>query len=205
MKKVNVQPSIRQLRSIETRENLLAAGLDIFVKYGFQKATISQIIKKAKTGYGTAYVHFKNKDEILIVLMENVMNKFYEIAELSFQPTSKQEAHKMVEKQVSLFLVMAGEERAIMQVVEEAIGISSDVYNKWKEIRERFIQRISLDIDYSQKTGLARTGINHFLTARSWFFANEMFLWEIVRNEQQYSIEEIVYNLTTIYTEGLYH
>jgi hypothetical protein len=34
--------------------------------------TITQIIKHAETGYGTAYVYFKNKDDLLISLMEDV-------------------------------------------------------------------------------------------------------------------------------------
>ena len=39
------------------------------------KTTITQIIKHAETGYGTAYV-FQNKDDLLISLMEDVMNRF---------------------------------------------------------------------------------------------------------------------------------
>lgn len=69
--------SKRKLQSVQTREKLLYAGRVIFIEQGFQKTTISQIIKKAGTGYGTAYVYFKNKDDILIELMEDVMERFY--------------------------------------------------------------------------------------------------------------------------------
>src|SRR5579875_3392832 len=134
--------SSRKLRSIETRKNLLIAGRDAFIENGFQKATISQIIKMAKTGYGTAYVHFTGKDDILIQLMEDVMARFYEIAELPFQPKSKKDAYEKIEKQARLFLEMANEERDMMQVIEEAIRLSPEVNRKWEEIRERFIKRI---------------------------------------------------------------
>lgn len=196
--------SSRKLRSIQTREKLLAAGRDIFIEYGFQKATISQIIKKAKTGYGTAYVHFSGKDEILTQLMEEVMNRFYKIAELPFRPKSKQEAYEMIERQAGLFLEMANEERAMMQVIEEAIRLSESVNLKWKEIRERFIKRIAQDIVYSQESGLARTDVDNYLVARGWFFANEMYLWEIVKNEYGFTVKEIAHNLTAVYTGGLY-
>ena len=196
--------SARQRRSLETKKKLLLAGREVFIEQGFQKTTISQIIKKAETGYGTAYVYFKNKDDLLIVLMEDVMNQFYVIAERVFQPTTRKEAHHMIQKQVHAFLQMAETERQLLQVVEEAIGTSKEVRNRWNAIRERFIERIVQDITYSQRGGLARNDLNCFLAARSWFFANEMFLWEIVRNEREFSLEDIVHTLTEMYMGGLY-
>ncbi|MED3624705.1 TetR/AcrR family transcriptional regulator [Neobacillus thermocopriae] len=194
----------RHLRSIKTRQKLLEAAKEVFLEEGFQKATISQMIKKAEVGYGTAYVHFEGKEDILIVLMEDVMGKFYEIAEISFYPKSKEEAENIIHKQAYSFLKMAETERRMLQIFEQAIGISSAVSEKWKSIREKFIQRISKDISYAQENGLARKELNHELVARGWFFTNEMYLWDIVRNERQESVEEIAKTITAVYTRGLY-
>lgn len=194
----------RHLRSIMTREKLLEAAKEVFLKEGFQKATISQIIKKAKVGYGTAYVHFEGKDDILIVLMEDVMAQFYEIAETTFSPKSKMEAEQIIQKQAHCFLKLAEKERGMMQVFEQAIGISPMAAHKWREIREKFIQRISKDVAYSQKNDLVRPELNHELVARGWFFTNEMYLWEIVRNEHQASVEEIAKTISAVYTTGVY-
>lgn len=196
--------SKRQLRSLMTRQKLLEAAKEVFLGEGFQKATITQMIKKADIGYGTAYVHFKGKEELLIVLMENVMERFYEIAETSFFPETKDSAESIIYKQATSFLKMAEDERNMMQIFEQAIGVSEVISNKWKTIREKFIDRISLDVSYAQETGLARKELNHELVARAWFFTNEMYLWEIVRNEQHYTIEEIAKTITSLYTTGLY-
>ncbi|PFA22764.1 MULTISPECIES: TetR/AcrR family transcriptional regulator [Bacillus cereus group] len=196
--------STRQQRSIETRNKLLKSAYNIFLENGFHKTTISQIIKHAETGYGTAYVYFKNKDDLLIVLMEDTMNRFYKIAERSFLPKTKKEAHNMIRNQTRSFLQVTEEERNILQVVEEAIGASKEVRKKWNEIQERFINRIMQDITYSQENGLARNELNKEIVARGWFSMNEMFLWEIVRNEKEVNLEEIVYTLTEMYTAGLY-
>lgn len=141
--------SPRQKQARQTRKELLEAGLDVFLENGFQKSTISQIIKKANKGYGTAYVYFQNKDELLIELMEHVMNRFYDVAELPFQPETKQEAYERIEHQVRLFLKLAVQEREMLKVMKEAIGLSEAVKEKWVEIRERFIRRITEDITYS--------------------------------------------------------
>ncbi|GLI07967.1 MULTISPECIES: TetR/AcrR family transcriptional regulator [Paenibacillus] len=194
----------RHLRSVATRQKLLEAAKEVFLEEGFQKATISQMIKKANIGYGTAYVHFEGKEDLLCVLMENVMAQFYEIAEISFFPKSKDEAEQIINKQTYSFLKMAEAERNMMQIFEQAIGVSSVISDKWKAIREKFIQRISMDIAYSQQNGLARATLNDEIVARGWFFTNEMYLWEIVRNEHHHSVEEIATTITSLYATGLY-
>ncbi|WP_349408316.1 TetR/AcrR family transcriptional regulator [Pseudalkalibacillus sp. SCS-8] len=199
----NQSLSSRQKKSIQTRENLLHAAKLTFMEYGFQKTTITQIIKQADTGYGTAYVHFKNKDEILIELIEDVMEQFYKIAELPFRPETGEEAARKIQKQVRMFLEMARKEQRMLSIVEEAIGQSEDVHNKWKEIREKFIDRISDDIRYSQQCGLAYQDVDAEMVSRGWFYSNEMYLWEIVRNTPV-SIDKVVHNLTTMYVRGLY-
>lgn len=196
--------SSRKHRSLETKKKLLHSGYTIFIKNGFQKTTITQIIKHAETGYGTAYVYFKNKDDLLIVLMEDVMNRFYDIAERSFSPQTKLEACDMIQSQVRAFLQLAEEERAILQVVEEAIGLSREISQKWDEIRERFIKSITQDITYSQESGLAQPELTKEIVARGWFAMNETFLWEIVQNDKELDLEEVVHTLTVMYTTGLY-
>ena len=194
----------RSLRSIATKKRLLEASKELFYKNGFEKTTITQIIKKAKTGYGTAYVHFKGKDDILIMLIEDVMQEFLDMASTPFAPSSKQEAEALIHKQVVMFLKMANENNQIMKVFSEAIGLSVEVNSKWNEIRESNIHYITKDITYSQLHGLARTDLKANLIARFWFFANESFQWEVVHQINTSSIEEIANTLTAMYVDGLY-
>lgn len=194
----------RQQQALKTRQKLLQAGKEVFLETGFQKSTVSQVIKKAKTGYGTAYVYFKNKDELFITLMEDLMNQFYEVAEIPFKPQTKEEAYENIKKQVRLFLQLALDERDMMKVVKEAIGVSPEIEEKWYGIRERFIERISVDIRYAQTQKLAKEQLDPALTARGWFYSNEMFMWELVMNEEKYQMDDVIVNLTRMYTGGLY-
>lgn len=194
----------RHLRTIRTREKLLVAAREVFLENDFQTTTISQIIKRAGVGYGTAYVHFEGKDELLIVLIETVMDQFHQVAEQPFEPRTAEEAREQIEQQATAFLQLAEQERELLRIVEQAIGVSYAIRTKWKQIRERFIERISRDIRYAQATGLARSDLNPTLVARGWFFANEMYLFEVIREETTTTIEEIAKTLTAVYTTGLY-
>lgn len=192
------------MRSMKTRNKIINAAHHVFLREGFQQTTIKQIIEHAKTGYGTAYGHFKGKDDLLIILMEDVMNKFFEIAHTPFFPTSKEEAKEIILSQVLEFLKIADTEREIMKVFSEAIGLSQTVNEKWEEIRQRFIQSITKDITYSQAKGLARTDLKAEVAARAWFFSNEMYQWEIVFQKSTVSLEEIALTLTTMYVDAIY-
>ncbi|MCR8644040.1 TetR/AcrR family transcriptional regulator [Paenibacillus sp. N1-5-1-14] len=194
----------RHLRSKQTRQKLLLAARDVFLKEGFQNTTINQIIKLAKTGYGTAYTHFTGKDDLLIVLMEDVMQKFFEIADISFFPKSKEEARTIILGQVHTFFQIAESERAMMKVFAEAMGLSSAITMKWDEIRNKLIANITVDITYAQKNGLARTDLKAELLARQWFYSNEMYQWEIVHNRHIAPMEQIAETITTMYTDALY-
>lgn len=194
----------RHLRTIRTREKLLVAAREVFLENDFQTTTISQIIKRAGVGYGTAYVHFEGKDELLIVLIETVMDQFHQVAEQPFEPRTAEEAREQIEQQATAFLQLAEQERELLRIVEQAIGVSYAIRTKWKQIRERFIERISRDIRYAQATGLARSDLDPTLVARGWFFANEMYLFEVIREETTTTIDEIAKTLTAVYTTGLY-
>ncbi|WP_413376793.1 TetR/AcrR family transcriptional regulator [Alkalihalobacillus sp. 1P02AB] len=197
--------SLREEKAVQTRLRILEAGRTSFIEQGFTKTTISQIIKKAGLGYGTAYVYFKNKDEILIELVDELMNQFYQVAERSFVPNTVEEAQSCIQEQVELFLSLAKQEAEMMSVLNEARGISTAVAKRWSEIQERFITSITKDITFAQSKGLASNHLDPTLIARGWFYANEMFMWESVIGESHFSIQEIREQLTYLYMNGLYH
>ncbi len=194
----------RNMRSIATKQKLLDAARDVFYECGFKKTTISQIIKRAETGYGTAYVHFKGKDEILIALMETVMQEFLDMAHTPFLPTSKEEAKELVLKQVTAFLTMAKSNKDIMKVFAEAISLSPAVNEKWDDIRKTNIHFIIRDITYAQSQDLVRSDLKIDIVARSWFLINENHQWDLVRDDTSASIEDIAWTITTMYIDGLY-
>ena len=194
----------RNMRSIATKQKLLDAARDVFYECGFKKTTISQIIKRAETGYGTAYVHFKGKDEILIALMETVMQEFLDMAHTPFLPTSKEEAKELVLKQVTAFLTMAKSNKDIMKVFAEAISLSPAVNEKWDDIRKTNIHFIIRDITYAQSQGLVRSDLKIDIVARSRFLLTENHQWDLVRDDTSASIEDIAWTITTMYIDGLY-
>ncbi|TCJ03040.1 TetR/AcrR family transcriptional regulator [Cytobacillus praedii] len=196
--------SRRQQKAMQTRLNLLHAGKVIFLKEGFQKATMTEINKQANTGYGTAYVYFKNKDELFGELMENIVEKMYEVASLPFEPKTSEEAFEQIKTQVRLFIQAALDEQEMMKVLKEAIGVSEIVEGKWSQIRTRFIAGIIKDITFVQEAGMANKEIEASLIARGWYYMNEQVMWDILLGEVAEDLNRVAENLALLYTRGLY-
>lgn len=193
----------RQKQAMETKKKLIEAAEKVFFEQGFQKSTIQHIIKVAETGYGTAYVYFKNKDDFLVEIMQETMEEFYQVATRPFKPSTQLEAEQLISNQVKLFLSLALKNRELMKIMKEAIGISKVVQDKWQTIRDRFISSITNDISYAQSQSLANNKLVPSIVARSWFYTNEMFMWELVENGSS-NLDELVRHMTILYTRGLY-
>jgi AcrR family transcriptional regulator len=60
----------RERRSVETRERLFRASLDLFAKKGFTETTVEDITEAADVGKGTFFNYFPSKDHILLAFGE---------------------------------------------------------------------------------------------------------------------------------------
>lgn len=57
------------------RDDILRATLKLIIKSGVQSLTLATILEEANAGYGTLYNHFKSKDELILVLYQDIRKK----------------------------------------------------------------------------------------------------------------------------------
>ena len=60
----------RERRSLELRERIFRAALDLFAKQGFAETTVEDITNAADVGKGTFFNYFPSKDHILLAFAE---------------------------------------------------------------------------------------------------------------------------------------
>jgi AcrR family transcriptional regulator len=73
----------RQKRSLEKRARLKAAGLALFGENGFERTSIDDIARRAKLAVGGFYQHFRSKRQLLLVLMDELLDK---LSRLNLRP-----------------------------------------------------------------------------------------------------------------------
>ncbi len=59
-----------QKRSLETRKKLIESGFHIIAKNGYHNTTMDEIAKEAGLSTGIAYRYFKNKKDLLLIIIE---------------------------------------------------------------------------------------------------------------------------------------
>lgn len=77
----------KQARSRETKNKILKTALNLFCQKGFYKTTTNEIAKEANVPIGSVYSYFKNKDNILLEILEeyneNFVNNVFKIVDES--------------------------------------------------------------------------------------------------------------------------
>ena len=61
----------RARRSGDKRERILNAAVRVFAKNGFYATRVSEVAKAAGVADGTIYLYFRSKDELLVSLFED--------------------------------------------------------------------------------------------------------------------------------------
>ncbi|MCK4695022.1 MAG: TetR/AcrR family transcriptional regulator [Candidatus Cloacimonetes bacterium] len=104
----------RQIQKKKTRELILQVAKKEFIKKGFLDTTTSEISKKAEIAHGTLFLHFKNKETLIIEILDKelesintnifkLISKDYNLERLLSQYLN------LLQKEEDLFVVLARE------------------------------------------------------------------------------------------------
>jgi AcrR family transcriptional regulator len=79
----------RQARSLEKRQKLLEAGRTLFAEKGYEATSIGDITNRAGTAAGAFYTYFRSKQQLLVVLMNELIQR---LSEVELRPTESANA-----------------------------------------------------------------------------------------------------------------
>lgn len=61
--------------SEERKEQIIDAATHVFARSGYAKARMDDIAKETGVSKGTLYWYFKNKDAILLAILDNLLDR----------------------------------------------------------------------------------------------------------------------------------
>lgn len=194
------------LRHQRTKSKIMTAAKFIFLEKGYQEATVTLIATEANVGYGTVYAHFPaGKEQLLLSIMDEILEQFYAIAERTYVPKTKEEAYRFTFTNVKDFLELGITYKHWMKIFYHAIGTNHMARKKWEAYSEKFIQRISRNVEQVREMGLINnTDYVTYVVAGMLYYSGEKFLWKIAKNERNDDYIKIAHTITEMYTNGLY-
>jgi len=126
-----VRPT-HQSRSQETLERILDAAEAVIAERGFEKATVSEIVRRAKSSVGAMYARFNDKDALLSCLYERFNAEAAATSDVAVDPDRWQGA-------------------SIAEIFGEVIPFLVQVYQEKSGLIRALVVRGSTDKDFAER------------------------------------------------------
>jgi TetR/AcrR family fatty acid metabolism transcriptional regulator len=182
---------------------IIKAATKIFAKKGFFQAKVSDIAKEAQVADGTIYLYFENKDDILISLFEEQMNRVLE--DMKKQISKENDAIKKMEKFAYNHLKLMELNKNMAEIIQVELRQSTKFMKEYKN--ERFHQYLNLIgeiIEEGQQKGIFKEDIIPGIAKRAFFGAlDEMSRFWVLSTRKKYDIETAAKQISDYFLTGL--
>jgi TetR/AcrR family fatty acid metabolism transcriptional regulator len=175
----------RSARTGDKRDRILSAAVKVFAKKGFYATRVSEVAKAAGVADGTIYLYFKSKDELLVSLFEDRVEKLLAFlrAELPKAPSAAERLRRVIELQLGL---LEGE-RELAEVITVILRQSSKLMKEYAAPTfEAYLEAIAAVVAEGQAAGDFRDDLPPSLVARAIFGALDgiALTWALGKAEQ---------------------
>ena len=163
----NARQNTRPTRGGDKRERILRAAVKVFARSGFFAARVSEVAKAAGVADGTIYLYFKSKDELLVSLFEDRVEKLRRVIELQ--------------------LGLLEGERDLAEVITIILRQSTKLMKEYAAPKfTSYLDAIARVVADGQKAGDFRDDVSPHLVARATFGALDgiALTWALGKAEQ---------------------
>jgi TetR/AcrR family fatty acid metabolism transcriptional regulator len=196
----------RERANENKRERILDAAVKVFAAEGFYAAKVSQIAAEAGVADGTIYLYFKSKDELLINLFEDRMERVLETLRAALAGSGPSAVDRL-RRVIELHLDLIEQNPAMGEVITVELRQSAKFIREYDNPKfAEFLRLIAGAIADGQARGELRAELDPQLTARALFGAlDEIALSWIVRAEGKArgNLQHAARQLGTLFLDGL--
>ncbi|MGB5156078.1 TetR/AcrR family transcriptional regulator [Desulfobacterium sp. N47] len=189
------------MKSSDTKQIILDKAVDLFYEFGFVRASVRDIVKTVGVTNSTIYVHFKNKDQILYTIIQDIGSIVL------------QELHKAIEKHddpVECLKEMIFRQTCLIKEKRKELKIYiEEQYQLPKALSSLAIkqQRQIHDLYYNkfcelEQIGILKKGIDKTVMAFS-VFAMMNWIYRWYNDNGRLSIEEIANQSIAVFFGGI--
>jgi AcrR family transcriptional regulator len=163
----------RQASKQETREALIEAGIGLFSEQGVDLPSLDAICARAGFTRGAFYVHFRNRDDFLVAVIERVLVTFVDSMVAASQTGND------LSDTIGRFLAAAavgkvplmGQQRVLMlHLMTRGVQRTDKMRVRFKALLEHVLARLAAAADTGQRAGTVKTPIAPDLVA-AWLVA----------------------------------
>ena len=177
-------------RTDDKRQRILNAAVKVFARKGYFAAKVSEIAHKADVADGTIYLYFKNKEDILVSLFDEVMAEHIERAkvELAAAETAPDKLRAIAAHHLS----MLGANRDLAIVFQVELRQSTKFMERftasWLQDYFAIVQQV---IEEGQREGSLRPDMPRKLVAKAFFGVLDEMVTSWVVSHKDYDLAQL--------------
>jgi AcrR family transcriptional regulator len=101
--------SSRSRKAEETRRRIMEAGREVFTRKGYHDTRVSEIIDRTGLGHGTFWLYFRDKEDLLRALVEEMLQDFVtenlvdRLTPERIDPTRLEDIEEVISRAVKVF------------------------------------------------------------------------------------------------------
>ncbi len=184
-------------------DQILQAAIKVFAKKGFFNSKVSEIAREANVADGTIYLYFKNKDDILISLFEEMVGLIN--SRMEQELSNIDDPLEKLRVFIAQHLMLLKENKPLAEVMQIELRQSSKFMRRYVPVKFlQYLDMIGKIIEEGKEKGVIREEVIPAIAKRAIFGAlDEMSLYWVLSKKPKYSLEQSIEQITTFFVDGL--
>jgi len=174
-------------RTSDKRSRILEAAVKVFARKGYFGARVSEIAKNANVADGTIYLYFRNKEDILVSLFDEVMSEHIDKGREELAAVEGAEARLLVIAKHHLRLL--GHNRDLAVVFQVELRQSTKFLERFTAgWLQDYLAVISEVIEEGQNDGSFRPDVSRKLATKAFFGALDEMVTSWILSSKDYDL-----------------
>jgi TetR/AcrR family fatty acid metabolism transcriptional regulator len=189
-------------RSDDKRRKILQAAVKVFAKKGYFGAKVSEIARKAGVADGTIYLYFRNKEDILVSLFDEVMVEHLDKARAELASVEGAPARLKAIAEHHLRLLGANRDLAIVFQVElrQSTKFMERFTASWLQDYFAIVNDV---IEEGQREGTLRADLPRKVAAKALFGALDEMVTSWILSRKDYDLGQLAAPVADLFLRGV--
>jgi len=188
-------------RSEDKRRRILEAAVRVFAKKGYFAARVADVARRAGIADGTIYLYFRNKEDILVSLFDEVMKEHIARGreELRRVPGASAKLHAIAARHLRLL----GENPDLAVVFQVELRQSTRFMERFTASWFKdYLELLTAAIDEGQKDGSLRPELPKKVLAKALFGALDEMVTSWMLGRRNYDLAELAAPVVELFLRG---
>lgn len=186
----------------DKRTAILRAAAKVFARNGYFNSKVADIAREAGVADGTVYLYFKNKDDILISLVNQTMDEFISIGRARIEKLK--DPLEKIRTIARMHLESLGADRDLAIVFQVELRQSTKFMAQFSATKmAEYFSVIREAIEEGQRRGIIRRNLNPKVVAKILFGALDEMATNWILSDKHYALGSFADTVIDVFFNGI--